>query len=476
MNENVEFSVFLSGPDEAVSTLLDTLAEQPWPKDALPPHLRLLTEQIHAKYDLPAEFAGCLLLSMIGAHLGSSIRMGEDGEFGLPLNFKFAFVPPGSRRLPELFRTLGSSLFEAEESSIRWSNRRRGKRATVAEEETAEYNASQLLGKKDKKIEEMDECYEELAKLQRLERPHLIFDEGAPSFLSEMLEYSSDDGLFALSDSGGPVPRYLREWNARDRSAFVELFRKASDMIPDKRPSSSKGHWGFAGKPLLNVFWAIRHPHLVAALQDATMANSGFWDDFVLADFSEGSEIECVRIGRRMTMLAEWQNEAKRLFLMRKLNRGRLISSSEESDALFSEFSRELTDLLSALPVGLRNPVRKWVTLSQKLSAALQLVVDPSGMKILPEQARSGIALTRWLGAQTLRLQHRAVVSATTSDDEAAERAMLDKIEAKGPVSFRSLLRSYRKQSKSLHEPTLESLRRKGVVTLGSDELIRLAA
>ena len=53
---------------------------------------------------------------------------------------------------------------------------------------------------------------------------------------------------------------------------------------------------------------------------------------------------------------------------------------------------------------------------------------------------------------------------------------MLRKLSEKGPVNFQTLRRSYRKQAKILHEPTLESLQRKGVVEIDDDKVIRLVA
>ena len=53
---------------------------------------------------------------------------------------------------------------------------------------------------------------------------------------------------------------------------------------------------------------------------------------------------------------------------------------------------------------------------------------------------------------------------------------MLMKIRVKGAVDFRNLCRSYRKQGKDLHAPVLESLLNKGLIRVGEDDLIRLAA
>jgi hypothetical protein len=465
---------FTNNTDEGVSSLLEPLAEQPWPEDALPESIRHLPGEIQGKYGLPKEFSGCLLLSMAAAHIGSSVRLGEKGEHGRPLNLNFAISLPDSWNLAPIFRTLGSRLFNAEAEALTAFNTRRGKRATVAEVETADFNAKELRKKKKKTLDEMDEAYGALAKLQRLERPHLIFDEGSPEYLGRLLESSMDNGLYALSDQGGPLPQYLQEFTPRQKGYFLSLARKASDMLPIKNGAGGNSHWHYAGQSLLNTFWATGYEFLAAALRDEMMIQSGFWHNFFLLDCREMPQVEHTRIGYRLPTLDKWEQVTKQLLLLRNRNTSNLVSATAEADALFADFSEELKDLSATLPLTFRNPIRKWVTLAQKLAGIVLLLEMKQVKKIEAEQAAAGIALCRWLGAQTLQMQQAAATSRLTIENLEAEKIMLEKLEKKGPMDFRSLIRSYRKQAKSLHLPVLESLQRKGVIKVGDDELIRL--
>jgi hypothetical protein len=136
----------------------------------------------------------------------------------------------------------------------------------------------------------------------------------------------------------------------------------------------------------------------------------------------------------------------------------------------------ELNQALPQLTTEARSHVLGWNMIAYKIAGVLHLLEH--GLHEIPldeETATNATNLVRRLGARTLHTLESAVNSQQVLDDLEAERTMARKLKTKGPVSFQTLRRSYRKQAKSLHEPVLDSLQRKKVVEIGEDRLIRLA-
>ena len=251
--------------------------------------------------------------------------------------------------------------------------------------------------------------------------------------------------------------------------------RSASELTPLKT-SAIKGDWQYAADPLASVLWMCDYPTLSNGLTDQEMVDSKFWNDFLLLDLKELSELEVYRPDVQLTSLAEWELKMNKCFECRKTKAHTLIEVVGESSAAFLSFEEELSKLLSEVSVELRPFVSKWLILAQKLAVNLQNIGLGVYHTLVPEFAKAGIELTKWYGARTLHLQLHATFLQHSRNDLKAEEAMLRKLKSKGPVDFRTLCRSYTKQGKGVHEPILSSLLSKGLVQVGEDELIRLSA
>lgn len=457
----------------AIPNALEPLLTSPWPSKSLPHELRDLPEEAGEKFGVPPELTGSLMIVLTAAHAGSSIRLGAPRDFGLPVNLKVALCSGGERSLNLLFQTLGKRLFETEETTLPVNLRRKGKPLPSVERETLEYEYNQ---QKEKTPEMLNDFVDRFHRLNRIEKPHVLYDEGSPAFLSRMIENSVDSGILALSDRGLPIVDYLHEFSADQKTEFLRLMRRASDMAPIKSEGDRNAPWHFAGRSLINVFWNLDFPTLSAALRDERMKMAGFWNDFVLIDSRKCPELETFRMGALLKSLPAWERSMKEVFFKRKTNDHMLMASMPETDQVFEEFRKELLVLLPRLEQTSKPFVGKWMILAQKIAANLQLLAYGGGTQLYPEQADAGVVLTKWLGARTLQMQRYAALSQFQNESLKAEEIMLAKLGDKGAVDFRTLCRSYRKQGKDRHSPVLESLLNKGLVEIGEDDLIRLAA
>jgi hypothetical protein len=464
----------LSGEQASMPRSLETLLRAPPPELNLGPELKDLTDEIGEKFGLPTELTLLVMLVMTAAHAGGSTRLGSTGDFGLPANLRTAVCSRGHRSLALLFRTLGKRIYEAERDFLNLNIRRKGKPwpdenhfalkkeylDTMPEERTKEF---------------LTQTAERMHALQRVEKPHLIFDQGSPSDLAEQLAASADSGILLLSDQALPLRDYLTNFSVAERADFLTVMRRASELSPIKTPGRRNSEWSYSATPLASVLWVADYPTLSAAFQDDAMVESGFWNEFLILDVRDFPELETFRPGVTLKSLPAWQESMDIAFRARKAGTT-LITPKKEAQEELLKFESELLELLPLLDVGLRPFVSKWLITAQKLAVNLQLAIYGSGSELYPESVESGIALARWLGARTLRLQRHAVRSQFQQENIKSEQTMLMKIRVKGAVDFRNLCRSYRKQGKDLHAPVLESLLNKGLIRVGEDDLIRLAA
>ena len=464
----------LSGEPASMPRSLETLLRAPPPELNLGPELKDLTYEIGEKFGLPTELTLLVMLVMTAAHAGGSTRLGSTGDFGLPANLRTAVCSRGHRSLALLFRTLGKRIYEAERDFLNLNIRRKGKPwpdenhfalkkeylDTMPEERTKEF---------------LTQTAERMHALQRVEKPHLIFDQGSPSDLAEQLAASADSGILLLSDQALPLRDYLTNFSVAERADFLTVMRRASELSPIKTPGRRNSEWSYSATPLASVLWVADYPTLSAAFQDDAMVESGFWNEFLILDVRDFPELETFRPGVTLKSLPAWQESMDIAFRTRKAGTT-LITPKKEAQEELLKFESELLELLPLLDVGLRPFVSKWLITAQKLAVNLQLAMYGSGSELYPESVESGIALARWLGARTLRLQRHAVRSQFQQENIKSEQTMLMKIRVKGAVDFRNLCRSYRKQGKDLHAPVLESLLNKGLIRVGEDDLIRLAA
>lgn len=466
MNAQEEYKEFNHSQSSYTKKLLDAFSgcvqfpEPPFP-------LGDMAESMEEKYGLPFQLNLFILLSQVAAHTGGNIRMGAEGDFGMPLNLRLAVSMPGNKSLQGLFRTLGKRLYEVEQTAFTDTAGRNGKPFSEKE-----------IGKVIDKAESED-CgkLSTISRMARVASPNVLWDSGSSKNLLLCLERSADNCLYALSDTGGPIPAYLEEYTPSERTELLRLARNASDMAPISQGGEGKASWHYSGKSLLNILWFIERPYLFLALKDHQMAMNGFWHNFALIDCPGLEAVDHVRLGKEISHMKFWDMVVNLPFHNRTGSIPIMIHPDRDADEEFEKFSRFIEGFMGNLPSYLHNPMRHWVTLAQKLSGLLCVAYNfQPGAIITGNYAMMGVSLAKWLGAQTLQIHQSAVESGLTIHEREAEETMLLKIRDKGPVAFRTICRSYRKQAGSIHRPVLDSLMEKGKVEVDGNGLYKLAS
>ena len=474
MNRKEKTIDFISENKSELPGLLKDYLNAPMPKIPFPVEIQNLPKEIGEKFGLPEDLIILVMLVAASAHVGLSQRIGTKMDAGLPINLKAAICSKRNQNLSILFRTLGKVIYNKEKQFLDEYIKREGK--PVGKEELAFMNERIIkkqagpLGK-----QEVIEINHMVDSLNRRAKPHMIFDQGTPDELFSQLATSVDSGILMLSDHAAPLKDYLHNFTASQRVEFLRILKSASELTPLKT-CVGKNDWQYAASPLTNILWMCDYPTLSNGLADQEMMNSGFWNDFLLLDLKELSELEVYRSDVQLTSLTEWEKNMNQCFEYRKTRDHILIAVEGESSAAFLSFEEELIKLLPEVSVELKPFVSMWSILAQKLAVNLQNIGFGVYHELYPEFARAGIELTKWYGARTLHLQLHATALQYSRNDAKAEEAMLRKLKAKGPIDFRTLCRSFSKQGKEVHEPILTSLLSKGLVQVGEDELIRLVA
>jgi hypothetical protein len=474
MNRKEKTIDFISENKRELPGLLKDYLNAPLPKIPFSVEIQNLPKEIGEKFGLPEDVIPLLMLVVASAHIGQSQRIGNSLDAGLPVNLKAVICSKRSRNLSVLFRTLGKVIYSKEQDFLDEYIKRTGK--PVKDEELAFMN-EKITEKKTESLdaEKVRELSHMVDSMNRMSKPHMIFDQGTPDELFSQLATSADSGILMLSDHAAPLKDYLHNFTASQKVEFLRILRCASELTPLKA-CVGKNDWRYAASPLTNILWMADYPTLSNGLADQEMSISGFWNDFLLLDVKELSDLEVYRPHVQITSLGEWERVMKNCFEIRKANQHTLISVDAESSAAFLSFEKELSELLPQVCVELHPFVSKWLILAQKLAVNLQNIGLGVYHTLMPEFAKAGIELTKWYGAKTLHLQLHATALQHSRNDLKAEEAMLRKLKSKGPVDFRTLCRSYSKQGKEVHEPILASLLSKGLVQMGEDELIRLSA
>lgn len=453
---------------------LKTQLEAPIPDLRLAPEIKNLPEEIGEKFGIPVELSLLIMLGFTSAHIGGGLRLGSAGDFGLPANLRITACISGPRNLNLLFRTVGKLIFDAERDFLN-ARIRYGDKPLPNETRFSYENKYKQSMPEERTKEFIHTLAEGMHTMARHEKPHIIFDQGSPSELTEQLAGSSDSGIFMLSDQALPLQDYLANYTAAERSDFLTVMRQSATLSPIKKRGNKNKSWNYSADPLASVLWLADYSTLFESLADERMKDSGFWSEFICFEVEDLNELQTYRPGFTLKSLPEWQKSMNETFFKRK-SATNLIEPVEEAEQMFLSFEKELTQLISAVEPNLKPFIAHWVITAQKLAVNLQLASYGGDYKLFPESAEAGIALSRWLGARTLHLQHRAARSQSKQGKFKAEETMLMKIRNKGAVDFRNLCRSYRKQSKDLHSPVLESLLNKGLIRIGEDDLIRAAA
>jgi hypothetical protein len=474
MNKKEKTIDFISIDKSELPGLLKDYLDAPMPQIPFSVEIQNLPKEIGEKFGLPEDLIILVMLVAASAHVGQSQRIGTKMDAGLPINLKAAICSKRNQNLSILFRTLGKVIYNKEKQFLDEYIKRKGK--PVEKEELAlmnrKINESRAEGLG---IEEARKLNQMIDSINRIGKPHMIFDQGTPDELFSQLATSADSGILMLSDQAAPLRDYLHNFTASQRDEFLRIMRSASELTPLKT-SAVKNDWQYAADPLASVLWMCDYPTLSNGLTDQKMMDLKFWNDFLLLDLKELSELEVYRPDVQITSLDEWEKNMNQCFECRKTTDHMLIAVEGESSAAFLSFEEELSKLLSEVSVELRPFVSRWSILAQKLAVNLQNIGFGVHPELNPELARAGIELTKWYGARTLHLQLHATSLQHSINDVKAEEAMLRKLKTKGPIDFRTLCRSFSKQGKEVHEPILTSLLSKGLVQVGEDELIRLVA
>lgn len=464
---------FIDASAREFPSYISYLLNDEMPYIPLPPAINQLPKELSRKFALPVEFTLLTSLIMTSAHIGQSIRLGSYGDCGMPVNLRMAVCFKNRRNLGLLFRTLGQGIYQSEENLLNSHIRRKGK-PLCEEEEKAFVNECMQKDPKERDGKFLNEAAQTKQKFEGTIKPHLIFESGSPDELFYQLASSADSGLLMLSDEGLPLKDFNESYSSSQKSEFLRLMRHSSGLDPIKK-SMSKSEWKYAPKPLSSVLWTTDFPTLCTSLKDESMQETGFWNDFFLMDIQGISELETYRAEVLLESLPEWQSCINSCYRTRKLS-VILITPDKQSAKILADFREELLSILPSFSLEQRPYVAKWLTNAQKLAVNMQMMGYGGGDFLTAEFTKAGVELAKWIGARTLQLQHHANHMQHKKDDLRAEEVMLEKLKSKGPVDLRNLCRSYRKQSKSLHEPVLRSLISKGLATLGKDELIRVAA
>ena len=477
MLDNIES--LLNGKSTFAESSLGHLLDKPLDAAFLPRKLRAFPKELADKFGLPQELCLLAILSFASAHMGQSVRMGNNGEWSLGIgNLRFAVGLDRTIDLNPIFRTLGMRLFRGEKHGF-WTYRQNTGKAPTIDEEARFIN----MGRQTIKNQEIELSQRlataalQMEKFNGRARPNYFLDDATPEQWGEIVGESSGEALFALGSRGVSVRKFLDgTLDSRQREIFLHVLR-AGWLEESFKARTGRRSWAFAGQISVGVLWALPSPLLRSALGCEQMKTERLWDDFLITEIEIEDGVPKIRPGTSLPSLSFWEERMRAFHPIRVTGNGFKLGVQECAAKSFDDFADKLTAILPQLPPEAQSFVLGWPTTAHKIACILSLLEHGfHEFPIIEDTAVNACNLVSHLGARTLHTLENAVNSQRILDDLEAERTMARKLKSKGPVSFQTLRRSYRKQAKRLHEPVLESLKRKGVVTLGEDKLIRFVA
>jgi hypothetical protein len=454
------------------------LLKQPWDPDFLPPNVKDLPGELAQRFSLPEEVCGLAVLSFASAHLGGAPRLGDKGTWGMSLNnLRFAIGVDCERNLNPLFRTLGNRLYRTETGGFDMYALNQGKPPTS--EERAK-QAQRFLGEmrqiRKQENRSIDSSSVLVEELRGRTMPNVLLpDDSADSWLDMVAE--SDGNLFSTGWRGDAICKYLTGgMNPAKKEVFLKLMKKGYLEEPLKEKIGRRS-WAFVDSCSIGAFWVMPSPFLRKALTDERMIADGFWESFFVMESELGESTTRERRTMPLNALPKWEETVAQLHSAALSMGNDSLSVQKPAEAVFEQFAEEMNGALEKVPENSKSFLLRWPTLAEKIAGVLHMIDYASHLApVNVDHAHRATKMARWLAARTLQMQQSAVASQHSSENLREEETMLRKLSEKGPVNFQTLRRSYRKQAKILHEPTLESLQRKGVVEIDDDKVIRLVA